>query len=407
MIRPGGGEPGAAGTSMARVVRVYKWLIPAVLGIALCAFSPAARGFDGAPVRSDRASFRVVTFATGFDSPWGAAFLPDGRLLVTERPGLLRVVDRDGRVSPPLGGVPPAGATERSGGLLDIAVAPDFARTRELYFCQDVRVPGGVLTRLSRARLSPDATVLEDAAPVLDAAPPQREARGHYGCRIAFGPSDGKLYFATGDRTTDPRRAQRLDDLAGKVLRLERDGRPAAGNPFLGRPDARPEIFSYGHRNPQGLAFNPWTGGLWEAEFGPLGGDEVNLIRAGANYGWPLVTHGVADDGSIISDLRSAPGMEDPIQVWVPGVSPSGIAFYGGDAFPGWRGSLFVAALKPPGLVRLATEGDRVTGEERLPLDGARLRHVVPGPDGPLYLLTDEEDGHGRILRLEPDPAGR
>ena len=407
MIRRGGDGPDAGGTSMARVVCVYKRLVSAVLGTALFVPSPAAWGFDGAPVRSDRATFRVATFATGLDSPWGAAFLPDGRLLVTERPGRLRVVDRDGRVSPPLGGVPPAGATERAGGLLDIALAPDFAHTRELYFCQDVRVPGGVLTRLSRARLSPDAAALEGVAPVLDAAPPQQEARGHYGCRIAFGPGDGKVYFATGDRTTDPRRAQRLDDLAGKVLRLERDGGPAAGNPFLGRPDVRPEILSYGHRNPQGLAFNPWTGALWEAEFGPLGGDEVNVIRAGANYGWPLVTHGVADDGSIISDLRSAPGMEDPIKVWTPGVSPSGIAFYGGDAFPGWRGSLFVAALKPPGLVRLSTEGDQVTGEERLLADGVRLRHVVPGPDGRLYILTDEEDGRGRILRLDQAPAER
>jgi aldose sugar dehydrogenase len=229
--------------------------------------------------------------------------------------------------------------------------------------------------------------------------PAQDEDRRHFGCRIAFGPRDGKVYLSTGDRLTDRARAQRLDDLAGKVLRLERDGRPAASNPFLGRPDARPEIFSYGHRNPQGLAFNPWTGSLWEAELGPSGGDEVNVLRAGGNYGWPLVTHGVDLDGSVISDLRSAPGMEDPVKVWTPVISPSGMAFYDGEAFPGWRGSLFLAALNTPGLVRLSTEGDRITGEERLLMDEVRMRHVVQGADGFLYILTDETDG--RILRLE------
>ena len=184
------------------------------------------------------------------------------------------------------------------------------------------------------------------------------------------------------------------------MLRLERDGRPAAGNPFGGRPGARAEVFSFGHRNPQGLAFHPGTGSLWAAEFGPTGGDEVNVIRPGGNYGWPLVTHGVDLDGSVISDLRSAPGMEDPAKVWTPVVSPSGIAFYEGDAFPGWRGSLFVAALNAPGLVRLSTEGDRITGEERLLAGLVRMRHVVQGPDGRLYVLTDEADG--RVLRLDP-----
>ncbi len=184
------------------------------------------------------------------------------------------------------------------------------------------------------------------------------------------------------------------------MLRLERDGSPAAGNPFLGRPGARPEVLSYGHRNPQGLAFHPWTGSLWAAEFGPVGGDEVNVVRAGANYGWPVVTHGLDLDGSVISDLRSAPGMEDPIKVWTPVISPSGIAFYTGDAFLGWRGSLFLAALNPPRLVRLSTEGDHVTGEERLLTVLVRMRHVVQEPDGRLYILTDEADG--RVLRLDP-----
>jgi glucose/arabinose dehydrogenase len=314
---------------------VHQRLVLAVIGTALSVSSLLAADLNGASVQSDRALFRVATFATGLDHPWGAVVLPDGRLLVTERPGRMRIVDRNGRLSPPLGGVPPTEAGDQEGGLLDVALAPDFPTTREVYFCHATRVEGGALTRLSRARLSVEGTVLEDAKPILDVTPAQDEDRRHFGCRIAFGSRDGKVYFATGDRLTDRARAQRLDDLAGKVLRLERDGRPAASNPFLGRPDARPEIFSYGHRNPQGLAFNPWTGSLWEAELGPSGGDEVNVIRAGGNYGWPLVTHGVDLDGSVISDLRSAPGMEDPVKVWTPVISPSGMAFYDGHAFPG------------------------------------------------------------------------
>ncbi len=367
--------------------------------ILLAGLAATARDRFGSPVRSERATFRVTTLATGLDHPWGAAFLPDGRLLVTERPGRMRVVGRDGRVSLPLGGVPEV-VTGDQAGLLDIALAPDFAVTRELYFCHSALATGGVLTRLTRAVLSPDATALEGATPILDVTPAQERGRGHFGCRIAFGPRDGKLYLSTGERQLERGRAQRLGDLAGKVLRLERDGSPAAGNPFLGRPGARPEIYSYGHRNPQGLAFNPWTGSLWEAEFGPRGGDEVNIIRAGANYGWPVATHGIDYDGSVISDLRSAPGMEDPVKVWTPAISPSGIAFYAGEAFPGWRGSLFLATLNAPGLVRLATEGDQVMSEERLLWNMVRMRHVVPGPDGSLYILTDE--ARGRILRLDP-----
>ena len=372
--------------------RILPFLLLLLLAAPALAQAPAV-------IESERARFRVVEFARGLDHPWGAAFLPDGNLLLTERPGRMRLVGRDGRVSPPLGGVP---AVEHAGqgGLLDIALAPDFATTREVYFCQAALVQGGALTRLVRARLNAGATALEAVTPILDATPPQSSGRLHYGCRIAFGPRDGALYLATADRFRDKMRAQRLDDLAGKVLRLARNGAPLADNPFAGRAGARAEIFSYGHRNPQGLAFNPWTGSLWEAEFGPRGGDEVNIIRPGRNYGWPVVTHGIDYDGSRIGEGRSRPDMEDPIHVWTPVVSPSGIGFYNGDAFPGWRGSLFLAALSPPGLVRLATEGDRVTGEERLLWNRIRLRHVVQGPEGFLYILTDEDNG--RVLRLEP-----
>lgn len=364
-------------------------------GLAACAAPVASQEV----VRSERATFRVRDFVGGLDRPWGAAFLPDGRLLVTERPGRLRVVGRDGAVSPPLPGVPEVVAAGQ-GGLLDVALAPDFAATREVYLCHSAPAGGGALTRLSRATLSADATRLEGTRALLDAAPAQSSGRNHFGCRIAFG-RDGTLFLSTGDRYNDKERAQRLGDLAGKVLRLERDGRPAEGNPFLGRTGARPEIFSYGHRNPQGLAVNPATGSLVEIEFGARGGDEVNLLRAGANYGWPLVSYGTDYDGSAIGTGKaSAPGIEEPLRHWTPAVSPSGGNFLTGDAFPGWRGNLFLAALRPPGLVRLTMEGDRILGEERLLWGRTRFRQVLGGPDGLLYVLTDED--RGRVLRLEP-----
>ncbi|GGG25172.1 hypothetical protein GCM10010964_11490 [Caldovatus sediminis] len=378
-------------------------LLRSSLALALIAALAAscAQGPPSAPVRSDAATFRVTEFARGLEHPWGAVFLPDGSgdMLVTERPGRLRRVTADGRVSPPIPGVPEVAASGQ-GGLLDIALAPDFASSREIFFCHGSAVPeGGALTRLSRARLSADGTRLEGTATVLDAGPPQRLSWEHYGCRIAFSPDGRYLFFATGERKQSER-AQRLDDLAGKVLRLARDGSVPPDNPFVGRADARPEIWSYGHRNPQGLAFNPWTGSLWEAELGPRGGDEVNVIRRGANYGWPVVSQGLAYSGFRFTEHRSLPGMEDPAYNWTPSVSPSGIAFYDGAEFPGWRGSLFLATLSPPQLVRLTTAGDRVTGEERLLQGLVRMRHVLVGPDGRLYILTDEPNG--RILRLDP-----
>ena len=371
----------------------------ALAAVAVLLALPAAAQ-QGEVVRSERARFRLSTFASGLDRPWGAALLPDGRLLVTERPGRLRVVGTDGAVSAPLSGVPSVEA-QGQGGLLDVALAPDFATTREVFLCHSALVPRGALTRLTRARLAPDLGGLEAAEPVLDAAPPQFRGRNHFGCRIALD-REGHVFLSTGDRYITKTRAQALDDLAGKVLRLTGDGRVPADNPFVGRQDARAEIWSFGHRNPQGLAFNPWTGSLWEAEFGALGGDEINVIQPGRNYGWPIVSYGTDYDGSPIGTGRqSAPGIEEPIHHWTPSVSPSGIAFYDASAFPAWRGSLFVAALNPPGLVRLTTEGERVTAEERLLFDRRiRMRDVVVARDGGLLVLTDE--ARGRILRLSP-----
>jgi glucose/arabinose dehydrogenase len=382
------------------------WLSAALLlGTALLLGASAAaqvlaQGGAEQRISSQRATFRVTTFATGLERPWGGAFLPDGRLLVTERPGRMRVIGRDGAVSAPLAGVPSVEARGQ-GGLLDVALAPDFPTSREIYLCHAALAQGGALTRLVRARLAPDGSAITGATTLLDAAPAQESGRNHYGCRIAFDPRDGALFLSTGERFEDEQRAQRPGDLAGKILRLSRDGRALPDNPFTGREGARPELWTLGHRNPQGLAFNPWTGSLWSAEFGPRGGDEVNVIRRGANYGWPVVSHGrTYSTGFPIGEGTSKPGLEDPIHVWVPSVSPSGMAFYDAQAFPAWRGSLFLAALNPPGLVRLAIEGDRVVGEERLLRGVARLRHVLQGPDGLLYILTDEVSG--RVLRLDP-----
>ena len=370
-------------------------MIRRALVVALLLLATPALAQDR--IVTERATFRVSTFATGLEHPWGAAFLPDGSLLVTERPGRLRRVMPDGQVSAPLAGVPRVEAAGQ-GGLLDVALAPDFARTREVFLCHAAAVDGGALTRLVSARLSPGNDALSGARRLLDATPAQSGGRLHFGCRIAFD-RDGFLYLSTGERN-ERNRAQRLDDLGGKVLRLTRDGRVPPDNPFVGQPGARPEIWSFGHRHPQGLALNPWTGSLWESEFGPRGGDEINIIRRGANYGWPIVSHGREYWGPRISSEVTAPGITDPIHVWVPSVSPSGIAFYDGAAFPGWQGSLFVATLSTPGLVRLVTRGDAVIGEERLLWDQQRLRDVVIGPDGRVYLLIDAPDGG--ILRLDP-----
>lgn len=361
--------------------------------LACLAALPAA----AQPIRSERAVFTVTTVAGGLEHPWALAFLPDRRMLVTERPGRVRIVDAQGRVSAPLSGVPEAAAGGQ-GGMLDIALAPDFAASGGVFFCHSGRVQGGSVTRVSRARFTGDG--FAETRPILDATPAW-DNRMHFGCRLAFAP-DGTLFVTTGERSDAAVResAQKLDDLRGKVLRITRDGAPAPGNPFLGQPGRRGEIWSYGHRNPQALAFRPGTDELWEAEHGPRGGDELNLIRAGANYGWPRVGSGVHYNGAPMPEGRSAPGLVDPVHTWTPSLSPAGMAFYTGDAFPDWRGSLFLGSLNGQTLIRLTMDGQRVTGEERLLRNMARLRDVRQGPDGRLYLLTDERDG--KLLRLDP-----
>jgi len=365
----------------------------AALERAEAAALPALAHAQEGVVPTGRGPVRITDWATGLENPWGAAFLPDGRLLVTERPGRLRLVAPDGAVSAPLPGVPPVLA-EGQGGLLDVLLLPDG---RHLFLSAAAMLEGGAVTRLWRARLGRQG--LEDAAPVLDATPAQGRGRLHYGGRMCLSPDGAHLFLTTGERNEDRMRAQRLDDLAGKVLRLTAQGQVPHDNPFAGRAGARAEIWSLGHRNPQGIAVNPPTGTLFSAEFGPLGGDELNIIRPGRNYGWPLATTGREYWGGQIADGRSTgPGIEDAVRHWTPAISPSGIAFAPAGGF--WRGDLFLACQAPPGLVRLPMQGDAPGEEERLFWNKVRMRHVVFAPDGAMLILTDE--ARGRILRVVP-----
>jgi glucose/arabinose dehydrogenase len=366
----------------------------ALLAAPALVASPALAQAETIP--TGRGPMLLSVFASGLERPWGGGFLPDGRLIVSERPGRMRLVTPDGRVSAPLAGVPEV-ELGGQGGLLDLQPAPDFAASREVFFAAAMLVEGGALTRLWRARLVNDR--LEGAAPVLDATPAQGRGRLHFGGRIAFSPDGRHLFLTTGDRNEERERAQKGNDLAGKILRLTRTGHIPADNPFVGRAGWRGEIWSLGHRNPQGLAFHPGTGSLLAAEFGPRGGDELNLIEPGRNYGWPSVTFGREYwGGSIAGGRTSAPGLIEPLRQWTPSVSPSGIAF-ASPAGP-WRGDLFLACLNPTGLLRVEMDGDRPGNEERLLWGRARLRQVIFAPDGALLALTDE--AQGRILRLAP-----
>lgn len=350
------------------------------------------------PTSSSGAALEVRAVATGLDHPWALAFLPDGRLLVTERPGRLRVVALDGKLSAPVKNAPEVWASGQ-GGLLDIALDRGFAQNRTLYLCYAERVAGGGRTALARAKLSADATQLDNLSVIFRQDGPLSSGN-HYGCRIAQA-ADGNLFVTLGDHFVHRNEAQNLANHLGKIIRLAPDGSVPKDNPFVGRDDARPEIWSYGHRNAQSLAFNPVTGGLWEIEHGPRGGDEVNVIGKGKNYGWPVIGYGIDYSGAKIHEATSKAGMEQPAKYWVPSIAPSGMAFYSADLFPAWKGSLFTGALASRALVRLSLDGDKVTGEERLLENfNERIRDVRQGPDGALFLLTDSSNG--RVLRVAP-----
>jgi glucose/arabinose dehydrogenase len=311
----------------------------------------------------------------------------------------MRIVARGGELSPPVKNVPPVWASGQ-GGLLDVVTDAAFAQNRTIYFCYAERTEGGGRTAMARARLTDDGAPRLDDVKVIFRQQGPLSSGNHYGCRIAQG-RDGNLFVTLGEHYSHRNAAQTLDNHLGKIVRITPEGAAPPDNPFVGREGARPEIWSYGHRNEQGLAINPATGVLWEVEHGPRGGDEVNIIGQGKNYGWPVIGYGIDYSGAKIHASTSKPGMEQPIKHWVPSISPSGMAFYTGKLFPKWDGSLFTGALSGMMLVRLSLQGDKVTGEERLLQNlNERIRDVRQGPDGALWLLTDSSAG--RILRVAP-----
>ena len=347
---------------------------------------------------SSAGELEVRTIARGLANPWALAFLPDGTMLVTERSGRMRIVTSEGQVSPPLKGVPDVWASGQ-GGLLDVAADKAFAQNRTIYFCFAERAAGGGRTTVARARLDDSKAGLDEVKIIFRQQGPLSSGN-HYGCRIAQA-EDGNLFVTLGEHFSARDQAQNLGNHLGKVIRIAPDGSVPAGNPFAGRADAKPEIWSYGHRNPQSLAFHPASGELWEIEHGPRGGDEVNLIGKGKNYGWPVIGYGIDYSGAKIHDATAKAGMEQPLKYWVPSIAPSGMAFYTGKLFPKWDGSLFLGALSGAMLVRLTLNGNTVTAEERLLQNlNERIRDVRQGPDGALWLLTDSSIG--RVLRVAP-----
>jgi len=372
-------------------------LAAATLLAGLFLIATSTRG-QNSSFESSAGQLEVQTVATGLVHPWALAFLPDGKMLVTERPGRMRIVSSEGQLSPPLKGVPDVWATGQ-GGLLDVVTDSGFAQNRTIFFCYSERTSGGGRTAVARAKLNEGSGRLDETKVIFRQEGPLSSGN-HYGCRFAQA-SDGNLFVTLGDHFSYRDEAQSLANHLGKVIRIAPDGSAPSDNPFVGREGAKAEIWSYGHRNEQGLAINPANGELWEIEHGPRGGDEVNVIAKGKNYGWPVIGFGIDYSGSKIHDATARDGMEQPAKYWVPSIAPSGAAFYSGKLFPKWNGSLFTGALAGKMLVRLQLNGNSVTGEERLLQNlHERIRDVRQGPDGALWLLTD--NSAGRILRVSP-----
>lgn len=377
-------------------VQVFRGLNILLWGLA--ALTPSWAQDRSSVITSEKHAFRVVTLLPGLENPWSVAFLPDGRMLVTERAGRLRLVGPNFRLDPqPIEGLPEI--VERGqGGLFDVALHPQYPQNGWIYWAYNAPSPGGWGTALARGKLQGQRMT---EVQVLFSMQPKTRTGQHFGGRIVFDKA-GMLYLTLGDRG-DKERAQKLDDHAGSVIRLHDDGRVPADNPFAKRAGALPEKWTLGNRNMQGAALHPQTGELWTHEHGPQGGDEVNVMRPGLNYGWPVITYGVNYGlGTRIGEGQSKPGMVQPLHVWVPSIAPSGMAFVSGSQFPQWQGNLLVGALRGQTLVRLVLDGEKVLREERL-LQGqvGRIRDVRMGPDGLVYLLSDGPDG--ALMRLEPE----
>ena len=366
---------------------------------------PAFAGQTDAPEQKLDVNFEVVTVADNINTGWSVAFLPDGKMLVTERGGNLLVIGADGAKSPPVTGLPPVDARGQ-GGLLDVALDPDFATNSVIYWSFAEPQEGGANnTAVARGTFVDGAEPRVEDVRVIYHQVPAMESRAHFGSRLVFG-RDKTLYVTQGDRSITPGRmqAQNMDVLIGKIVRINRDGTVPSDNPFVGRQGIKPEIWSIGHRNAQAAALHPTTGELWAIEHGTRGGDEINIARKGKDYGWPTIAYGIEyRGGPITGGITAKEGMEQPLYYWDPVIGPSGMAFYTADLFPEWKGSLFVGGHATYDLVRLSVDGEKIVGEERLLKDlepRPHVRDVRQGPDGALYVLTDSTSG--KLLKLVP-----
>jgi aldose sugar dehydrogenase len=364
---------------------------------------PAFAGQTDAPAHRTDVAIDVVTIAENLQHPWGMAFLPDGRMLVTERPGRLRVVAPDGKVSAAVSGLPAVDARNQ-GGLLGVALDPAFASNRLIYWSYAEPRGGGVNnTAVARGRFVDGAEPRVENVAVIFHQMPSLESALHFGGRLVWG-RDNTLFVTLGDRSITEGRmqAQRMDGLLGKIVRINADGSIPKDNPFVGKDGVRPEIWSIGHRNIQAATLHPTTGELWEVEHGTRGGDELNVARKGRDYGWPTIAYGIEyRGGPITGGITQKAGMEQPLYYWDPVIAPSGMIFYTGNLFPAWKGSLLIGGLESTNLVRLDVSGEKVSGEERLLGNlNERIRDVTQGPDGALYLLTD--NAKGRVLKIVP-----
>jgi aldose sugar dehydrogenase len=369
---------------------------------------PAFAGQTRAPERKTNVAFEVVTVAQGLNKPWGLAFLPGGKMLVTEKgteaaPAALRVVDAAGALSPPVAGLPKVDARGQ-GGLLDVVTGPRFAQDGTIYWCySDPAENGANHTAVARGKLVDGAEPRLDDVQTIYRQRPSLASRQHYGCRLVWS-RDGTLFVTQGDRSITPGRmqAQKMDSGIGKIVRINADGTIPKDNPFVGKEGVLPEIWSFGHRNIQAATLHPTTGELWEVEHGTRGGDELNVARKGKDYGWPTIAYGIEYQGApITGGIQQKEGMEQPLYYWDPVIAPSGMFFYTGNLFPQWRNSLFIGGLATTNIVRLDVQGEKVTGEERLLKENKeRIRDVRQGPDGAIYAITDHQPG--RILKLVP-----
>lgn len=343
-------------------------------------------------------AFQATVITTALSSPWGITSLPDGRLLVTQKGGSMRIVTAEGTAGSAITGIPSVNASGQ-GGLLGLCIDPDFASNRMVYWAFSENVAGGSITSVAKGKLADSETAIEGATVIYRSNTPFN-GNLHYGCRVLFD-NTGHLLVSTGERSSTATRqlSQSVTSSLGKVIRITTDGQPAPGNPTFAQAGALPELFSIGHRNPQGLAIHPVTGDVWLSEHGPRGGDEINRLKAGANYGWPVITYGIEYGGQTIgAGIQQQAGMEQPVYYWDPSVSPSGMTFYSGNRIPEWQNNLFVCSLSDTHIVRLVIENNRVTGEERLLAgENQRFRDITQGTDGALYAITDG----GRLYRID------